>query len=159
MKARVKLFRPEGAGTGTFFIVPFDVEAAFGKKRPPIVVTIGKLTYRTTVAVYDGKPHVIVRSELRAKAGVEAGQTVTVNLALDREARVVTLTPEMKKRLRTSDRAAKAWAQMSYSHQKEHAAWLADAKKLETRERRLAKWIDMLEAMPPKKKRVAKSRT
>jgi len=104
MKARVKLFRPEGAGTGTFFIVPFDVEKAFGKKRPPIVVTMGKLTYRTTIAVYGGKPHVIVRSELREKAGVEAGQTVTVNLELDREARVVALTLEMKRTLRTSAR-------------------------------------------------------
>ncbi|MBS2029560.1 MAG: DUF1905 domain-containing protein [Deltaproteobacteria bacterium] len=154
MKARVKLFRPEGAGTGTFFIVPFDVEAAFGKKRPPVVVTIGKITYRTTVAVYEGKPHLIVRSELREKAGVEAGQTVTVKLELDRAARVVALTPEMKTQLRQSKRASDAWAQLSYSHQKEHAAWLADAKKPETRARRLAKWIDVLEALPPKKKRV-----
>ena len=156
MQARVKLIRPPDRGNGVYFVVPFDVEAAFGKKRPPVRVTIGELTYRTTVAVYGGKSMIIVRADRREQAGVDAGQTVRVHIELDADARVVELTREMKARLRTSTRATRAWSQLSYSHQREHAEWLTGAKKPETRAARLAKWVQMLEAMPPKKKRVAK---
>ena len=45
----------ERAGkTATMFRVPFDLEEAFGRKRPPVKVTIRGHTWRTTPGVYDG---------------------------------------------------------------------------------------------------------
>jgi Domain of unknown function (DUF1905) len=38
-------------GTATFFEVPLDVPATFGRARPPVWVTIGGHTYRSTIAV------------------------------------------------------------------------------------------------------------
>jgi len=38
-----------------FIEIPFDVKATFGKARPPVIVTLGKHTYRSTISVYAGK--------------------------------------------------------------------------------------------------------
>lgn len=157
MKVRVKLFRPDGVGTGTFFLLPFDVEQAFGKKRAPIVVTIGGVTYRTTVAVYGGKYHVVMRGELQRQAGVSPGDVVTATIEADLAQRVVTLPQDMKARLARSAHAKAVWAGLSYSHQKEHVDWLTSAKKDETRKKRLAQWIAALEKMTPRATRKKKA--
>ena len=38
--------------TATYFEIPLDVRALFGRARPPVRVTIGGHTYRSTVAAY-----------------------------------------------------------------------------------------------------------
>lgn len=134
---RVKLFRPPGVGTGTFFIVPFDVKEAYGKARAPIRVTIGKHTYRTTVAVYGGQPHVVVNGANQKAAGVEPGDTVRVRIEPDDAPRVVRAPVDLAAALAKEPRAKAAWQRMSYTHKREHAEAIAEAKRPETRERRV----------------------
>ena len=54
---RVRL--QDAGGGGAAFDVPARAAAALGeRKRPPVTVTIGDHTFRTTVAVYGGQPMV-----------------------------------------------------------------------------------------------------
>jgi Domain of unknown function (DUF1905) len=55
--------------TATMFRVPFDLEDAFGKRRPSVLVTIESHTWRTTPGVYDGVGHVVVNRSVKAATG------------------------------------------------------------------------------------------
>jgi len=127
-----------------FFEVPFDLKAELGSARPPVRVTVNGYAYRSTPAIYGGRTYIPVRREHREAAGVEVGEVVRVSLELDTQPRVVKVPPALAVALRKDARAKKAWAALSYSHQKEHAAAIEEAKKPETRARRVAKALELL---------------
>jgi uncharacterized protein YdeI (YjbR/CyaY-like superfamily) len=93
--------------------------------------------FRSTVAIYGGKAYLGLRKDQRAAAGADVGDSVTVELELDDEPRVVEMPRELAP-------AAAEFAQLSYTHQREYARWLEEAKRDETRARRAAKAIEML---------------
>jgi hypothetical protein len=136
-----------GDGTTMGMIVPPEIVEQLGKgKRPPVKVTINGYTYRSSVAVMGGKFMVGVANEHRKPAKVENGGTVDVTLELDLEKREVTVPPELAKAL-SKDKAAKtAWDKLSYSHQRQHAEPIANAKAEDTKARRVAKTMEMLKA-------------
>lgn len=138
-----KLTKAEGEGTGFFLVIPFDVKEAFGKARPPVVCTLnGKTSWRTTVAVYGGQSFIGVRAEIREQAGVVDGSKINVTLDADDAPRMVETPADLKKALKGSSR--KAWEKMSFTHQKEWVKALDDAKKPETRARRLGQLLQKL---------------
>ena len=55
-------------------------------------------------------------------------------------------SPDLKKALKTDKAAQAAWDRYSYTCRKELVQWITDAKKPETRVRRLEKAIEMLAA-------------
>jgi hypothetical protein len=142
-KFRTTLVRGDGTTMG--MIVPPEIVEQLGKgKRPPVKVTINGYTYRNTVAVMGGQYMVGVANEHRRPAKVENGGTVDVTLELDFEKREVVVPPELAKAL-SKDKAAKAaWDKLSYSHQRQHAEPIANAKAEETKARRVAKTIELL---------------
>jgi hypothetical protein len=143
MRFRTKLLLAGKTATG--FEVPTKViEALGGGKRPPVRVTINGYTYRSTVAVMGGKFMVGVNAGHRERANVEAGQTVTIELALDTAPREVEIPPDLKKALARDAKAKARFDAMSYTNRREIAEAIAGAKKEETRERRLAKAMDEL---------------
>ena len=95
----VERFRAEillGGKTATGFEVPPDVVARLGSgKRPPVRVTIGPHTYRSTVAVMGGMFLIPLNAENRAAAGVAAGDKVDITLELDTEPRMVTVPADL----------------------------------------------------------------
>jgi hypothetical protein len=127
-----------------FFEVPFDVKKEFGRARPPVSVTINGYRYRSTVSVYGGRYYVPVRREHREAAGLRTGDVLDIVLELDAEPRVVEAPAELAAALAKNATARKAWEKLSYSHRKEHADAILEAKKPETRERRVRKAIEML---------------
>ncbi len=131
-----------------FFEVPFDLKAAFGKSRPPVRVTLhgpaGPFSYRSTPALYGGRWYIPVRRDRREAAGVALGDVLRVTMELDAAPRVVKAPPPLAAALKKNARAKAAWAALSYSHRQEHAAAILEAKKPETRARRVAKAIELL---------------
>jgi uncharacterized protein YdeI (YjbR/CyaY-like superfamily) len=82
---------------------------------------------------------------MRADAGgVGPGDKVTVVLEPDTAPRTVDVPADLKKALKTNPRAQASWDRYSYTHRKEFANWITEAKKPETRARRLEKAIEML---------------
>ncbi len=148
-KLRAKLGTDDDE-TGFFIELPFDVRKVFGRARPPVRVTVAGYSYRTTVFVYGGRSYVPVRRSHRQAAGVRAGDVVPASIALDTAPRVVRTPPDLAAAMRKNPRVAAAWRSLSYSHKKEHADAIREAKRPETRARRVRGAIAMLAARAPR---------
>jgi hypothetical protein len=128
--------------------LPFDVRKEFGKARPPVKVTINGHTYRSTVSVYGGKYFIPVRKSNQEAAAAKPGEICKVTIASDTEVREVDPPPDLKAALRRNPAAKGRWEKLSFTHKKEHAQALLEAKKPETRARRLQKTLEILVSKP-----------
>jgi hypothetical protein len=147
-KVRVKIYREDMM---CYIPVPFDPKAAFGKVRAPVRVTLNGHTYRSTIAAMGGTVCIPLRKSNREAAGLEGGETVTVTIAHDTDERTVTPPRELAAALKAAPPAWDRWKEMSFTHQREYAEAVADAKKPETRERRIAGAVRAIGARPAKK--------
>jgi hypothetical protein len=136
-----------GGKTATGIEVPEDVVAALGSgSRPPVTVSLGGHTYRTTVARMGGRFLVPLSADNRTAAGVAAGDQVDVDIEADTGPREVTVPGDLTAAL-AQDRAARAtFDALSYTHRKEWVRWIEEAKRAETRASRLAKTVESLHA-------------
>ena len=136
-----------GGNTATGIEVPENVVAALGSgSRPPVTVTIGGHTYRTTVARMGGRFLVPLSAENRTAAGVAAGDHVDVDIALDSGPREVALPADLAEALAQDEEARAYFDRLSYTHRKEWVRWIEEAKKTETRATRLARTVESLRA-------------
>lgn len=132
-----------GGSTMTSLNVPFDPAGVFGRARPPVVVKIGKTEFRSTIFNMKGERFVPLRRSNREAAGVEAGQRVRVTLTLDDKPRVVKAPRDLQAALKAAG-LADAWKSLSFTHQREHVEAIEEAKRPETRQRRLAGCLAMV---------------
>ena len=131
--------------------IPFDPKAVFGKVRAPVRVTINGYTFRSTIAAMGGPPFVPFRRSHREAAGLEGTETLRVTLDLDTETREVTPPPDFVKALKACPPAWDRWREMSYTHQREYVEAIEEAKKPETRARRVAGAVRTIGARPARK--------
>lgn len=132
--------------------VPFDPKPVFGKVRAPVKVTLNGYTYASTIASMGDGPCLPLRKSHREAAGLEGNETLEVTLTLDDSKREVKPPPELVKALRAAGAWAQ-WAELSFTHQREHVEAILDAKKPETRQRRVAKAVEMVSAHRTKRRR------
>jgi hypothetical protein len=124
--------------TATGFRVPGDVVEALGKgKRPPVQVTIGSHSYRSTIAAYGDLFMLPLSAENREAAGVKAGDEIDVGLDLDTAAREVMVPADFAAALATEPEAGRFFAGLSYSQQRWFVLGIEGAKTAETRQRRI----------------------
>jgi hypothetical protein len=115
-----------------------------GAKRFPVVATVNGYTWRTTVTRMRGEFLLGFSRAVREEAGAEAGDVVDLDLELDTAPREVEV-PEALDRALSDDPAARAaFEALAFTHRKEYARWVEEAKREETRQRRVAKAIQML---------------
>jgi uncharacterized protein YdeI (YjbR/CyaY-like superfamily) len=81
---------------------------------------------------------------VREAAGVEAGDVVEVSLELDTGPRKVQVPEALAGALASDAEAQAAFDRLAFTHRKEYARWIAEAKRDETRERRVAQAIQLL---------------
>ena len=82
--------------TATGIEVPSEVvDGLDAGRRPPVRVTIGSHSYRTTVASRGGRFLVPLSAEQRAGAGVAAGDEVDVDVELDTAPREVDVPADL----------------------------------------------------------------
>jgi hypothetical protein len=131
-----------GGKTATGIHVPDEVVAALGSsRRPPVRVTLGQHTYRTTVASMRGRFLVPVSAAVREAAGVAAGDELDVEIELDTAPREVTVPGDLAAALAGCPGARARFDRLAYSHRKEHVRAIEDAKTDATRQRRIAKTV------------------
>ena len=132
--------------TATGFRVPAEVVEALGKgkKRPPVRVTIGPHTYRSTVAAYGDLFMLPLSAENRTAAGVKAGDEIEVSLELDTAPREVTVPEDFAAALDAEPAAKRTFEGLSYSQKNGLVTSVEGAKTAETRERRVSKAISTL---------------
>jgi hypothetical protein len=145
---KAKVFRDDPM---CYIEVPFDPKAVFGKVRAPVKVTVNGYSYRSTLAAMGGPVCIPLRRSHREAAGLEGGEVVSVRLELDDEPRVVTPPADLTRALRAEPGATARWRVLSYTHQREHVEAIEEARKPETRARRIAAAVRTL-GTPSKRK-------
>jgi hypothetical protein len=115
-----------------------------GAKRFPVRATVNDYTWRGSVARMKGEFLLGLNREVREAAGVEAGDTVSVTLVPDTEERTVEVPDDLATALAGDAKAKAAFDKLAYTHRKEFARWVGEAKREETRVRRAAEAIEML---------------
>jgi bacteriocin resistance YdeI/OmpD-like protein/uncharacterized protein DUF1905 len=140
-------------GSMCFIPLTFDPREVFGKVRAPVKVTVNGYTYRSTIAAMGGPPCVPLRKSNREAAGLEGGETVEVRFDLDTDAREVTVPSDLARALKAAPPAWARWQELSYSHQREYVQAIEDARKPETRTRRLTAAVREIKARPRRTKK------
>lgn len=130
------------SGNHASIAVPDTVLAELGAtRRAPLRVTVNGHTYQSTATAVDGECRVVFPSADRAAAGVTGGDAITVTLELDAGHREVKLHPELDETL-VANGLRDYFEMMAYSHRKQFARAVADAKSDDTRARRVRAAID-----------------
>lgn len=133
-----------------FIPVPFDPAPLFGRVRAPVRVTLNGYTYRSTIAAMGGTVCIPLRKSNREAAGLEGTETLKVTLELDTDKREVTVPADFAQALQATPPAWERWQELSYSNQREYVEAVEQAKKPETRARRILEGVQAIAARPPK---------
>jgi antitoxin component of MazEF toxin-antitoxin module len=137
--------------TATGIQVPDEVMEALGSgKRPAVKVTVNGYSYRSTVASMGGVAMVSLSAEHRAGAGVAGGDEVEVDLELDTAPREVEVPPDLAAALDAEPAARSTFGGLSYSNKSWHVLQVTGAKTDETRQRRIARSVEVLKQGRPR---------
>jgi hypothetical protein len=137
---KTTIFRDGGI---CYIPLTFDPKKVFGRLRAPVKVTLNSYSYRSTIAAMGGPAIIPLRKSNREAAGLEGGETLSVRLDLDTEPRIVKPPADLVKALKAAS-VWDRWQELSYSHQREHVEAVEDAKKPETRLRRIERAVQMV---------------
>jgi hypothetical protein len=100
-----------GGKAATGIEVPAEVVEGFGAgRRPAVRATVHGHAYRSTVGVLGGRFLLPVSAEVRAAAGIAAGDTVEVELELDDAPRTVEVPADLAAALAADPVAGAAFA-------------------------------------------------
>ena len=89
--------------------------------------------------------HVIqINKTMQRETELSAGDQTKVTLAIDDQPSTVIVPKDLKQALSINKTADKFSSALAHSHQKEYVDWITEAKREETRERRLRKTLCLL---------------
>jgi hypothetical protein len=142
-KFKAKIEAEDGGGVCVFF--PYDTVKEFATKgRVPVKATFDGIRYSGSLFKYGNPQHMLgISKAIREKIGKSLGDTLQVVVWKDEEVRVVEVPAQFEK-LMKEEGLLPVFEKLSYTHRKEYSRWIAEAKKEETRVRRLEKAIEML---------------
>ena len=138
-----------GGGGGCLVPVPHAIVAKLGLKgMPKIAAVIAGQPYRgSLMPMGDGRYCLGVLKSIQEAAGVGFGDSITIELELDTAPRLVEPPTDLAKAMAGAKRMAASWERLSFTGKKEIALSLTEAKRPETRERRLAAALGKLRSM------------
>ena len=142
------LLEKDATSETTAIIIPFDVEKVFGTRaRVPVRGTINGTEFRGTIfPMGKGRHYMVVNKGMRASAHVRGGEIISVTMERDNEPRIIKPPADLARALQANKEAQVAWEKLSYTHQKEYAKAVEEAKRPETRSRRIEKAVSELAA-------------
>jgi hypothetical protein len=145
-KFKAVLLRPEGQGTWTYLDIPFSVVDAYGGKgQVRVKGTINGHPFQSSAMPHgNGTHYLVVSRAIRDAIGATQGDVVNVLMEADARIRSVPIPADLKRALGKNGKAKTAFESLSYSHKKEYVEWIENAKKPETRTRRVARSLEML---------------
>jgi hypothetical protein len=138
--------RPSGrGGVGHLVEVPVEVVAALGGRgRIPVRASFNGVPYRGSIVRMGGVMMLGVTKAIMAEAGAGPGDLLDVVVENDEAARDIEVPQELSKALKRNRAAAAIWDGLSFSHRREYVGYIIEAKKEETRARRVEKTIQEL---------------
>lgn len=132
-------------GGGAYILFPFDVEKEFGTKgKVPVKAEFNGIPYSGSLIKYGNPLHMLgVPKVIREQAGAGPGDTIDVELWKDEQPRTVEVPAPLKRAMKKAG-VTPIFDGLSYTHRREYCRWIADAKKEETRLRRIEQALEML---------------
>jgi hypothetical protein len=130
---------------GACIFFPYDAVTEFGTAgRVPVKATFDGIPYRGSLMKYGYPRHMLgVLKGIQEKTGKGAGDLVDVVLWKDEEERVVEIPADLKARLK-GEKLLPAFEKLSYTNRKEYCRSIEEAKKEETRAKRIETTIAAL---------------
>ena len=123
--------------------VPLDVRAVFREARPPVRGTVNGTPFNGRISVYGGRYYLGFNRELREAASIADGDELTIELERDDAPRDLSVPPELASAL--AEAALRdTFDALSFTHRREYVEWIEEAKRDDTRARRLARVVEML---------------
>ena len=136
---------PPDAPRAAYICVPFDVREVFGTKaRVAVKGTFDGKEYRGTIQPMTGGHVIGVNAEMREALGKTTGDTIHVVMEQDAEERTVEVPADLLTALDSNPAARDYFNKLPYSHKKEYISHIIEAKRPETRARRVGKMVEML---------------
>jgi hypothetical protein len=133
---------PQGPATA-IVLTDAQVEQLGGGKRAAVTVTIAGKTARLRLCVMGGQNMIGISKANRAELGVDIGDTIDASIELDRAVREVDVPADAAKALDKA-KLRKKFDALAFTHQKEHVRAITEAKKPETRTKRIAAMLEKL---------------
>ncbi len=147
-KLRFKLkIAGKEAGVVAAITPPIDVEQTFGTRgRVPVRGTINGFPFRSSLMPMGGCHMMPVNKTLCEGAGVKPGDLVDIVMERDEQERTVEPPAELQRAIKKSKKVRERWESLSFTHKKEMANSIIGAKQEETKQRRLAKVLQVLQS-------------
>jgi len=137
--------RSSGRGGGHLVEVPPDVvEALGGTGRIPVTATFDGIPYRGSIVRMGNGAVLGVLKAIMAEAGISDGDTVTVVVRNDDAPREIEVPDDLAEALARNGAARAAFEALSFSHRREYVDAINQAKRPDTRVRRIGWTIDQL---------------
>ncbi len=130
---------------GAYVLFPYDVEKEFGTKgKVPVKATFDGVPYAGSLIKYGHPQHMLpILKAIREQTGKGAGDTVDVALSKDDGLRTLEVPAQFADAMK-KEGVTPLFDRLSYTHRKEYCRWISEAKKEETRLRRLENAVEML---------------
>ncbi|HQY21945.1 MAG TPA: YdeI/OmpD-associated family protein [Ignavibacteria bacterium] len=142
MKFKTKILQ---FGNNTGIEISEDLlEKLNGGKKPLVVVTLNKYSYRSAVGKMGDRFMISLSSENRKNAGVNGGDSLEVQIELDTAPRTVDVPDELQTALNKNKTIKDAFEKLAPSKKKAMVMSVIDAKAEETRKKRIEKIISTL---------------
>jgi Domain of unknown function (DUF1905)/Bacteriocin-protection, YdeI or OmpD-Associated len=125
--------------------IPIRISKAFGiRGRIPVVIEVpGAMPVRGTAMPRGGGAHkVFLNGEVRRQAGIQPGKRVTITLRLDRDSREVEPPGDLVQALREAD-ALDDFSRFAVGKRAHIIDWIEEVKSETSRERRIAKAVEV----------------
>jgi len=133
-------------GNWTYLEIPFSVEKEFNSKgRVPVKGFVDAVPFRNSVMpMGNGKHFLTVNLTIQKHIKKRAGDHVLLRIEKDNDVRTVILPKDIKAAFSLFPQIKGQFEKLSYSRRKELLNWINDAKKEETRAKRINKTIDFI---------------
>ncbi len=136
----------DAGGGGAYVVLPAEVVTGLGGgARFRVTGVLNGVDFASsTMGMGDGRVCLGVHKATRQAAGVSIGDLVDVSVARDDRPREVTIPTELAAALAEDPDAAAAFERLSFSHRREYAEWVGEAKRADTRTRRVREVLERL---------------
>ena len=133
------------SGNATAVEIPDEVMRSLGPEaRPPVAISINGHSWRSRVAVMNGKRLVGISAANRAAAGIVEGQAIDLDITLDTAPREVEEPDDLKSALDNRPGARDAFDRLPFGLKAKHLRDIEAAKTAEVRARRIGKLVETL---------------
>lgn len=134
---------------GAVVLLPEDVATALGGlKQMRVVGMLNGVAYRSSTMPYAGRGLFMgVHKATRESAGVAVGDLVEVEISRDESPRTLDLAPELEAAFAGEPALRERFEALSFSRRRDLATPIAEAKRPETRARRLEDALARLRAL------------